>query len=267
MKTKFLELTEGSIAFDDTGGSGELVVMEPGMGALRGEYRFLGPSVADAGYRVVTADLRGHGQSSAGWSGYSLPAAGGYILSLINHLDDGPAHFIRTSFSPGAAVWAEVERPEAFHSLTLIGPWVRDAETSFIQNVATSVLLSGPWKVRGWGMFYKTLYPTRKPDDFDDYMNQMLANFREPGRFEALKGLGFSPKTASEDRISQVKAPSLVVMGTKDPDWPDPEAEARWIASQLSAEIHLVEGAGHYPQTEMPELVIPAVLAFLGKSA
>ena len=266
MKTKYLELSGGRIAYDDTGGTGELVVMEPGMGALRSEYRFLGPAVADAGYRVVTADLRGHGQSSVGWPEYALPAAGSDILALIDHLDGGPAHFIGTSFSPGAAVWAEVERPEAFHSLILIGPWVRDAETSFMQNVATSLLLTGPWKVRGWGMFYKTLYPTQKPADFDDYMDKLLTNLREPGRFDALRGLGFSPKTASERRIKQVRAPTLIVMGTKDPDWPDPEGEAQWIASQLSGEVYLVDGAGHYPQTEMPELVTPAVLTFLAKN-
>ena len=45
----------------------------------------------------------------------------------------------------------------------------------------------------------------------------------------------------------------MVVMGTKDPDWPDPVAEAKWIAAQLSAEVLLVEGAGHYPMAEMPE--------------
>jgi hypothetical protein len=50
-------------------------------------------------------------------------------------------------------------------------------------------------------------------------------------------GLGFSPKTASEERLSLVKAPVLVVMGTKDPDWP----------------------------TEMPEQVTPAILDFLAR--
>jgi pimeloyl-ACP methyl ester carboxylesterase len=77
--------------------------------------------------------------------------------------------------------------------------------------------------------------------------------------------LGFAPKTAAEGRLGQVQAPTLVVMGTKDPDWPDPEAEARFITEALSAEMVLVEGAGHYPQTEMPEQVTPAVLDFLGR--
>jgi pimeloyl-ACP methyl ester carboxylesterase len=265
MDTRYFERAEGTIAYDDSQGDGELVIMWPGMGALRSEYRYLAPALVEAGYRVVTADLRGHGESSVDWPEYTLPAAGGDILALIDHLDAGPAHLAGTSFSPGAAVWAAAERPEAIRSLTLIGPFVRDPQPSLMQNLTVGVLLRGPWKVSAWGMYYKTLYPTRQPDDFDDYVAQLQANLREPGRFSALKGLGFAPKTAAEGRLGQVQAPALVVMGTKDPDWPDPEAEARFITEALSAEMVLVEGAGHYPQTEMPEQVTPAVLDFLAR--
>jgi pimeloyl-ACP methyl ester carboxylesterase len=149
--------------------------------------------------------------------------------------------------------------------LILIGAFVREAQLSVLQKLALAVLLSGPWKVPAWGMFYKTLYPTRQPDDFDEYIAQLQATLREPGRFAALKGLGSASRAESESRLSQVKVPVLVVMGTKDPDWPDPEAEARFMADALSAELLLVEGAGHYPQTEMPEQVAPAVLDFLAK--
>lgn len=263
MTTKFFEQSKGTIAYDDSQGDGELVIMLPGMGGLRSEYRFLAPALVDAGYRVVMADLRGHGESSVDWPEYTLPAAGQDILDLINYLDAGPAHVIGTSFSPGAAVWAAVERPEAIRSLVLIGPWVRDAPSSFVKDALTAVLLSGPWKVWGWTTFYKTLYPTRKPDDFDSYLARLSANLHEPGRFTALKGLGFTPKTESEQRIGRVQAPALVVMGTKDPDWPDPAAEANWIVDQLSGELLLVQDAGHYPQTEMPEKVTPGVLDFL----
>ena len=64
MQTQFFERPEGTIAYDDSQGDGQLVIMLPGMGALRSEYRFLAPAVIEAGYRVVTADLRGQGESS-----------------------------------------------------------------------------------------------------------------------------------------------------------------------------------------------------------
>jgi pimeloyl-ACP methyl ester carboxylesterase len=241
--------------------------MLPGMGALRSEYRFIAPVVADSGYRVVTADLRGHGESTPFWPDYTLPASGEDLLALIDHLDAGPAHVIGTSFSPGAAVWAAAERPEAIHSLTLIGAFVRDAQPSFFQKVLTAVLLSGPWKVSGWIMYYKTLYPSQQPDDFEEYLSQLRANLKEPGRFEALKKVGFAPKKDSETRLSAVKAPALVIMGTRDPDWPDPEAEARFIADSLSAELVLIDGAGHYPQTERPKEVTPQIVDFLTRQS
>jgi len=263
MITSYLEREGGQLAFDDSQGGGEPVLMWPGMGTLRSEWRFLAPALVEAGYRVVTADLRGQGESSVGWADYSIAANGQDFLALIDHLKVGPVHAVGNSFSPGAMVWGAVEKPDAFRSLTLIGPWVRDAKQTFFQKLATAILLNGPWKVMGWAMFYKTLYPSQKPPDLDSYLNRLKANLREPDRFEALKSLGFGPKTASEQRINQVAKPALVVMGTKDPDWPDPVAEAEWIAGQLAAELLLVEGAGHYPMTEMPEKVIPGALAFL----
>jgi len=108
------------------------------------------------------------------------------------------------------------EWSEAYHSLTLIDPWLRDALPNFIQKLHTAVLLYGPWKVAGWIMLYKTLYPTRRSDEFDRYLEKLSACLHGPGRFAALKGLGFSPKTASAERIGRVRTPALVVMGTKD---------------------------------------------------
>ena len=37
--TEFFARPEGTLAYDDSGGSGETVIMLPGMGALRSEYR------------------------------------------------------------------------------------------------------------------------------------------------------------------------------------------------------------------------------------
>ena len=170
-----------------------------------------------------------------------------------------------SAFSPGASVWAAAEKPEAIRSLTMIAPFVRDPEPGFLATLTENVLMRGPWKVPLWGMFYRTLYPTDQPEDFDAYINDLKSTLNEPGRFEALKALAFAPKIASEERLEQVTAPTLVVMGTKDPDWSDPIAEARFIEEKMSAELVLIDDAGHYPQTEMPDQTNPAIIEFLSR--
>ena len=70
-------------------------------------------------------------------------------------------------------------------------------------------------------------------------------------------------KRASEVRLPQVKAPALVIMGTRDPDFKDPTAEAQFVAAQLHGDLRLVAGAGHYPHVELPADTNPAVVAFV----
>jgi pimeloyl-ACP methyl ester carboxylesterase len=252
----------GTLAYDERG-DGPLVVMLPGLGDLRQQYRFLAPELAVAGYRVVTADLRGHGESSTGWPEYTSEAAGEDLLALLAELDGGPAVVVGNSFGAAPAVWAASERPEAVAGLVLIGPFVREHDTSPAMRAALRVMLGGPWKVRAWGWFYGTLYRSARPDDFDAYRAALLANLAEPGRFEAVRGMVFRSDAAIEARLDRVRAPTLVVMGSEDPDFPDPAEEARAVAEAVAGEVIMVEGAGHYPHVEMPEVTGPIVMDFV----
>jgi pimeloyl-ACP methyl ester carboxylesterase len=54
-------------------------------------------------------------------------------------------------------------------------------------------------------------------------------------------------------------------MGERDPDFPDPRAEAEWIARALHASVVMVPDAGHYPQSQQPEITTSAVQSFLGE--
>ena len=265
MTTGYFERPQGTLAFTDYGGDGELALMLPGMGALRSEYRFLAPELRKAGFHPVAVDLRGHGESSVPWPAYDVPSVGGDILDLIEFFGGGPAHVLATSFSPGAAVWAAAERPQAIRSLVLIGAFVRDAKPNPVMKAVVWLLMNNPWRVKTWGMFYRSLYPTRKPADFDEYLSGLMRNLAQPGRFDANKRLGESSRRPSAERLSQVGVPTLVVMGSKDPDFPDPVGEAHFIAQQTGGSTAVVEGAGHYPQTEMPETTAAIILDFLEK--
>src|SRR5215831_11025532 len=123
MPTRFLALPDGRIAFDDQG-QGPLILCVPAGGDLRSQYRFLTPQLVAAGYRVVTMDLRGQGESSATWPEYTDAALASDMLSLIRHLGGGPACIIGTSKATGGALRAAVDSPSLVSGLILIGVMV-----------------------------------------------------------------------------------------------------------------------------------------------
>jgi pimeloyl-ACP methyl ester carboxylesterase len=263
MNTQYMTHEQGKLAYTDYGGTGELVLMLPGMGALREEYRFLGPDLVAAGYHAVAVDLRGQGDSSAQWPAYDVPSVGQDILALVQHFGGQPAHVIGTSFSPAAIVWAAVEAPESIKSVTLIGAFVRDPQASPIMKMVMWAMMNNPWRVQAWRAFYPSMYPSRKPDDFNAYLDQLTRNLKEKGRFDAVKEFGETSRKPSETRLTQIQCSTLVVMGTADPDFPDPVAEANYIVAQTGGQLALIDGAGHYPQSEMPESTTPVILDFL----
>lgn len=266
---KFLTLPEGRIAYDDAG-EGPLVILVPGLGDLRAEYRSLAPRLVASGHRVITMDLRGHGQSSTGWSDYSSAAIGRDVIAMIDHLGAGKATLVGTSMGAGAVAWAAAEAPAKIERISLIGPFVREIPpASVAKNLMMKAMikaaLAGPWGPSAWGATYGTFYGT-KPADFDTYRTALVANLKEPGRMAALKGMINASKTDVEARLADVTVPVQVIMGTKDPDFADPKVEAETVATLLRGTVHMIEGAGHYPQVENPAKVHDVIAGFIGKS-
>lgn len=260
--THFLTVPDGTLAYD-VQGEGPLMILLPGLGDLRQSYRFLAPQMAAAGYQVVTMDLRGHGESSVPWPEYTTAASTSDVLALIDHLGTGPAILVANSFSAGVAVWAATERPEAVSHIAMIGPFVRDHDTTFVQKLGMRVLFNGPWKVRSWLWFHGTLFTDEKPADYDKYRVRLHTNLSEPGRFDAVKGMINRSDAAVEARLADVQVPTVVIMGTLDPDYVDPEEEAQWIADKMGGKVALIEDAGHYPQAEKPDQTVHILLTFL----
>ena len=253
----------GPIAYDDQG-SGRLVVCVPGMGDLRQQYRFLTPFLLQAGYRVVTVDLRGQGESTVGGTDFSVAGVGADLAGLIASLGSGPALVIGQSMAAGAAVWLAAEHPELVTRLVLVGPFVR-SEPNFWSNLLYTVLFGGFWGADAWAAYYASLYPTRQPEDFAAYRAALRSNLAQPGRMDALRAMLYASKGESERRLPKVAARTLVLMGTKDPDFSKPEVEAQWVAEKLRGTFVMIPGAGHYPHAEFPDLVAPLILDFLAE--
>jgi pimeloyl-ACP methyl ester carboxylesterase len=262
VSTSYLDTPGGRLAYSDVG-AGPLVIAIPGMGDLRSAYRFLTPKLVAAGYRVISVDARGHGESSVGWDDYSVGAVAGDVLRLIAALNAGPAHVIGNSSGAGAAVIAAARDPKAIRSLVLIAPFVRNVMPPWLMSVLFDPLLRGPWGRALWRGLYRKSFPTRLPDDFGAEQARRDANFAEAGRFAAIRRMAVASKIEAERSVALVTAPVLVLMGTSDSDFPKPVEEARHVATLLRGSVATIEGAGHYPQAEMPDAVATELISFL----
>ena len=280
--TEFADIEGGRIAYDVTG-QGPLVVLSHGIGDRRQAYRFLAPRLAQAGYRVAIADLRGHGESSMGWKSVTGKDAisrtdiAGDLLALIRHLG-GPAVIVGHSISGGAATIAAAMEPELVSGIVEINPFTRTQKTDLggllrIRRYRRgSVRMGGTVifrSLRLWMSYLDVAYPT-KPADYAEYMAALRAKLTEPGRMaEFLKTFKTTPADA-EAQLPSIRCPALIIMGTEDPDFADPRAEGEAIAAAMPAglgTVTTVGGAGHYPHAQCPDQVAALVIPFLAKYA
>lgn len=255
------------LGFDDTGGPGRLAVLIPGAGDVRTEYRFIVAPLVAAGYRVVTVDLPGHGESATA-DRYTVGETANALGDLIDSLDAAPAVVVATSFAPAAAVWAAVERPGTIDAIVAISPHLH-ADTSAkgrVANLAIRVLLRGPWAPRLWVKLYTGWYKQSPPIDLASETGKLRRMLADPARRRAVRRTLTASRQGVGERIAQLDVPTLAVFGSADDHFADPAGEADSVAAELGGEALVVEGAGHYPHVEQPDLVADAVISFLSRT-
>lgn len=271
--TEFLDIKGGQIAYDVTG-EGPLIVLSHGIGDRRQAFRFLVPELVRAGFRVAAADMRGHGESSIGdWKSISRTDVAGDLVALIRHLG-GPAVIVGHSLSGGAATIAAATAPDLVSGVVEIGPFTRKVQYSLGGIVRVRRYRRGTLYMAGvmmlhslkmWMRYLDLAYPG-KPDDYAAYMAALRAKLSEPGRTaEFLKTMKTSPADAGA-ALPRISCPALVVMGTEDPDWADPQAEAEGIITAMPAglgAVAMVKGGGHYVHAQCPDEVAVLTTSFI----
>ncbi|MFF3731098.1 alpha/beta fold hydrolase [Streptomyces sp. NPDC002476] len=271
--TEFLKTGGGQLAYDVTG-EGPLIVLAHGMGDNRAAYREVAARLADAGFRVAGTDLRGHGESSTGWTSYTRTDVAADLLALVRHLG-GPAVIVGHSFAGGAATIAAAREPELVSAIVEISPFTRaqkidvGALVSHARYRKGMALLMGTGLLRSVGLWKRYLdhaYPGLRPAGVADHVAALDADLRRPGRMAVVSRMGMSAPTDAGAVLADIQCPALVIGGTLDPDWADPRAEGEGVVAGMPAglgRLEMIEGAGHYAHVQFPAEVTAAILAFL----
>ncbi|MFI7002168.1 alpha/beta fold hydrolase [Nocardia sp. NPDC050175] len=277
--TQYVDIDGGRIAYDEIG-TGPLVVLSHGMGVDRRAYQNLIPLLADAGYRVVNTDMRGHGESSMNWASETGKAAisrtdvAEDLLAVIEKLGGGPAVIVGHSLSGGSATIAAARRPDLVRAIVEINPF------TLTQKIDIGALLTNSHHRRGmvplmgtmifkslrlWLKYLSVAIPIKNAD-YDEYLAGVAARLREPGRMAEFMKTGQSTPADAEAQAPNVTQPALIIMGAIDPDFPSPQAEGERIVAALPAglgSLAMIDGSGHYPHFDSAERTAEVILPFL----
>lgn len=227
------------------------------------------PALVDGGYRVIRYDVRGHGRGTVPPSGYTWENYSGDLRDLLDHLGLRPptrAHLVGLSMGGAIAMQFALDQPARVTSLTLVdsalpGLTYSEEFSQVIEEMVAAVRREGPRAA------LERLWLTHPL--FDGIR-------RFPERFELLKSIVLDyaaadyldetvypqPERQIVDRLSEIQAPTLVLVG--ELDLPDFRLIAEILAANIpGARYRVIADAGHVSNLEQPEAFNEALVRFL----
>jgi 3-oxoadipate enol-lactonase len=218
-------------------------------------------------YRVVRYDVRGHGRSAAPPGPYTLAQMADDAARLLDRLDIDAVHFVGMSMGGCVAMAFALAHPARVRSLVLCdttacyGPAVAPMWADRIR-VAETAGMTADLVERTMAIWFSPAYrATHK--DVVDRVAAMLAASDPRGYAAAIRAIGWADH---RDAISAIHAPTLVVVGEKDPG--TPVAMAREIADRIAgARLVVLPGARHCSPVEAADAFHRELRGFLERAS
>lgn len=255
---KFIAIDNGRLGYT-VYGTGPAILCVPGMGDTNREFEKFVPAMVKAGYQVITSDLRGNGLSNGIFKSYELSDLKNDIAAILDAENIKQAYIAACSISGASAGLFAVEQPERVLGLILYSPVFFSSKNLVMSLLVVALSVPG-LGTPIWSSYFKMLYPKQPVEA--DYLAEVKANLKRKGGLKSLIGMCKTPHL--NDKTNQVKVPTLIFFGTKDPDFKDVNAESSKVKAAIpQAEIEILEGYGHYPQREAAGTVLPKTLEWL----
>lgn len=210
-------------------------------------------------YRVVTVDLRGHGESSGDGAGFSFDDFAADIAELFVRLDLFEASVIGWSMGVQVALRAFPALRERIASLVLVGGTPKFiASDDYPYGLPLSETRSMAIRlkrnyVKTIGDFFNGMFADGEisKEDYQRIVRDVVMCGRLPEPETALKSLETLASSDLRPLLPKISAPVLLVHGSEDAiTLPD---ASRFMARQIPrATLKILEGTGHAPFLSRP---------------
>ncbi|QRY48796.1 alpha/beta hydrolase [Mycolicibacterium boenickei] len=242
----------------------------------------IGPRLADAGYRVIAPDHPGYGQSPPARQPVTQDRLVAYVAEFVDEMELDRYVIGGLSLGGGMTIGHVLDRPDRVAGAMLLGsygimPRLSDGPLSGVRQLVTWAMLRTGllgavtrWAGTNRAAMTRSMHALiRDPRQLTDaLMDEIMTAAAQPGGFDAFEQwqhdqVGWNLlRTDYTPRLIEVRCPTLVIHGDRDPGVP--AARARAAAERIpDARLHIVGGAGHWVQRDQPDVVLDAISGFL----
>jgi pimeloyl-ACP methyl ester carboxylesterase len=252
-----------NLAYDDIG-SGPAVILLHGFPLCRKMWRPQVEALATAGYRVITPDLRGFGESEAPDGPHSMSVFADDVVSLFAHL--GIERAVVGGMSMGGYVLLNLIERHSHRlaaAMFLVTRAAADDEPARMRrsSLAAEVAAGRPQTVTDAfeGILFAGTSPVVRPDLVAEVKTWMIATSPR-----GLAGglLAMRDRRDYLDLLSSFDLPALVIGA--EADRAVPPDHSRVLAEGLpNARLCMIAEAGHMANMEQPNAFNTCLLEFL----
>lgn len=261
----------GSLNYAENG-SGPTLVFVHGWGMSRLVWKFQ-EEYFHSSYRVVTIDLRGHGDSPlTSGDGFSMNDFAGDLVSLIRGLDLSHATLVGWSLGAQVVLQAYKAARASLAALVLVGGSPRFCSGDGFepgldpQEARGMALRLKRDKPRTMGDFFRNMFIE---GEMSSSLNQRVAMeivspFVQPETSTLLKSLEGIVECDQRLLLPDIKHPTLLIHGAGDTTCL-PGASVYMAAKIADAELSLMPGCGHAPFMSRPTEFNNVLASFLSR--
>ncbi|HDZ89699.1 MAG: 3-oxoadipate enol-lactonase [Deltaproteobacteria bacterium] len=213
-------------------------------------------------FRVLRYDTRGHGGTEASPSPYTLDQLGEDAVALMNALDIDLVHWVGLSMGGMIGQCVALNYPGRLKTLSLCDTAARlpgDSDPVWQERIDLALKQGmGPLVQSTLERWFTPPFLAASPPMVETIREQILATPVDGyvGCSRAIMGLDYL------DRLSQIKAPTLVMVGEDDPGTPV-EASRAMHDRIPDSRLVILPSAAHLSNIEQREAFNSALMEFL----
>jgi len=246
----------------ETYGDGEPVLFIHWLGSSTRDWEFQVDELS-TDWRLITYDVRGHGQSDKPPGPYSIPLFARDAAELIKSLDLSPVHVVGISMGGMIGLQLAVNQPELVRSLVVVNSGselliksIKDRLQVWQRLLIPKVFgMRKMGEILGGRIFPKPEHAEIKKIFIDRWAENDVRSYTES--FKTLVGWSIT------DRLKEIECPVLVIAA--DEDYTPVESKEAYVRMIKLGEMVVIKDSRHPTPVDQPETFNRVLREFLEK--